>query len=292
MMKPVSLCFLNQKTLWPAILQAGNRKACICLALLYCLMVFMTACKDNTSGSDQNPPGGTDGLFLSLTGDPNGLYLLDTQTGKATRSGAGHTSANNDADGLASRGSSLRLIGASRFALYEIALDGSSATLIGDPTGQALTEGLAFDSDSGVLYASSNGFLRIRSPTTGETIETVLRPPNQPDIEGLAFDVQTRTLYGLARGFEAQPQFRRGLFVLDVDKPQNEWTWQEVGDTGGLWMNAGLAFDASAGVLYAVGRADDPAGLYRINPETGNTARIGGTGLPIAQGGLAWVPAE
>lgn len=53
-------------------------------------------------------------------------------------------------------------------------------------TGVEMSAGLAYDPEADLLYASSNGFLHRRSPASGETLETVLRPPNQPDIEGLA----------------------------------------------------------------------------------------------------------
>lgn len=264
------------------------------ITVLFFLSLALVSCKDSSTDSESEDElvNRTEGLFLSLTNNSNGLYLLDIRTGEAKRQGEGHTAVEENGAGLASLGSFSPLIGANGFALHQIARDGSSASLIGNPIGQAYTEGLAYDFSLDVLYASSNGFLHIRLATTGETIETVLVPPNQPDIEGLAFDSDTRTLYGLARGFESHPEDRRGLFILDVNKPQGEWTWNEVGDTGGLWMDAGLAFNASIGMLFAVGRADDPGSLYLINPETANATRIGSTGLPSAAGGLAWISDE
>lgn len=259
-----------------------------------CLFFLFNACgSGNSTGPEEQEreetTDKTDGLFLSVSGDPNGLYLLDPSLGKAIRVGEGKTSVENSA-GLAAKGAGEPLFGASEFSLYEIQRDGSGAMLIGDPSGQALTEGLAYDFENDYLFASSNGFLHLRSPTTGETIETVLSPPNQPDIEGLAYDPDSQTLFGLARGFEEQPEFRRGLYLMNTNLPTSEWTWLEVGDTGGLWADAGLAYDPATFMLFAVGRIGDPEGLYSINPETGRATRIGNIGFSPASGGLAWVP--
>lgn len=268
------------------------------------LALFTTGCGDTSTGNEPEGPGGgfgfevpSYGLFLSVGGDAKGLFFIDQDIAEAYKVGDGHTGVEEDGTGLTHSGAGKPIIGSNGFALHKIALNGSGATVIGDPSGQAFTEGLAFDSQENVLYATSNGFLHIRNPDSGETIETVLSPPDQPDIESLAFNEESRTLYGLARGFESHPDSRRGLFVLDVNKPQGEWAWNEVGDTGGLWENAGLAFDSAGKVLYAVGRMDDLGGLYRIDPETGNASRVGavridGTDFETAEGGLAWVPAE
>lgn len=279
----------------------------ISLSLLFIPAVALLAigCSSNsTDNKDEDLGGGgfgfevpSYGLFLSLSADANGLYFIDQDIAEAYKVGDGHTGVKENGTGLTHMGAENPMTGSNGFAIHQIALDGSSASVIGDPAGQAFTEGLAYDLQENVLYASSNGFLHIRNPATGETIVTVLSPPDQPDIEGLAFDPETRTLYGIARGAESHPEHRRGLFVLDVNQPQEEWAWNEVGDTGGLWTNAGLAFDTDGRVLYAVGRMNDLGGLYRIDPETGNTSRVGavrvkGANLETAEGGLTWVPAE
>jgi len=268
-----------------------------CLFLF--LVLFTAGCGDNSTGTEPEGPGGgfgfeipPYGLFLSVGADANGLYFIEYDIAEAHKVGDGQTGVVENGTGLTHTGALNPMIGSNAFALHQVSLDGSSASVIGDGAGQAYTEGLAFDAQQNVLYASSNGFLHIRNPATGETIETVLSPPDQPDIEGLAFDAEFRTLYGLARGFESHPNDRRGLFTLDVNKPKGEWVWSEVGDTGGLWANAGLAFDSAGRVLYATGRMDDLSAVFRINPETGETTRVGDTGLESAEGGLAWVPAE
>lgn len=267
--------------------------------LILCLMMLTISCGDNSTGNENEDPGGgfgfevpDYGLFLSVGGNTNGLYFVDHDIAETHQVGDGNTGVVENGTGLTHTGVRKPMIGSNAFALHQIELDGSGASVIGDGSGQAYTEGLAFDEQKNVLYASSNGFLHIRNPETGETIETVLSPPDQPDIEGLAFDADSRTLYGLARGFESQPEHRRGLFVLDVDKSQGEWTWNEVGDTGGLWENAGLAFNTADRMLYATGLNGDSSALFRIDPETGETTRVGNTGLETAEGGLAWVPAE
>jgi len=87
-----------------------------------------------------------------------------------------------------------------------------------------------------------------------------------------------------------QPQFRHELYAMNVEAAEPVWT--TVGSTGGLWERAGLAFDQVAGMLYAVGRQGDLGALYRIDPTTGATTRVGATGLADAAGGLAWLGAD
>ena len=60
----------------------------------------------------------------------------------------------------------------------------------------------------------------------------------------------------------------------------------------GLWESAGLAFDKAERVLYATGRQGDLGALYRIDPDTEATTRVGATGLASAAGGLAWLEAD
>jgi hypothetical protein len=282
---------------------SSGKKRVECLLLnsfiFLTVSLFIAGCGDSSTGNEPEGPGGdfgfevpSYGLFLSIGANANGLYFVDHDISEAHKVGDGYTGVADNGTGLTHMGAGNPMIGSNAFALHQISLDGSGASVIGDGTGKALTEGLAYDAQENVLYASSNGFLHIRNPETGETIETVLSPPDQPDIEGLAFDAESRTLYGLARGFESHPEDRRGLFILDVNKPQGEWAWNEVGDTGGLWANAGLAFDSAGRVLYATGRMDDSSALFRINPETGGTTRVGDTGLESVEGGLAWVPAD
>ncbi|MDZ7717566.1 MAG: hypothetical protein U5K72_01950 [Balneolaceae bacterium] len=276
----------------------GNKLHSKIIGYALLIVVFATlaiSCSSNTTGEEPEDEGPGEipesGLFLSVGGDTNGLHVVDTETAEAFRVGDGKTGAEEVSVGLAAVRAGEPLIGSNRFALHRIAPDGSSASVIGDPSGQAFTEGLAYDPEDKILYASSNGFLHIRNPNTGETIETVLSPPNQPDIEGLALDARNRILYGLARGSESQPQFRRELYALDVSQPSNQWVWESIGDTGGLWAGAGLAFNGSENMLYATGRMGDSSALYRIDPETGETTRLGDTGLASAAGGLAWVSA-
>ncbi len=256
-------------------------------ALAAILALALTACGGTPQQPEPpDPPAVDGGLFLSVAGDPVGLYSVDMATGAATRVGQGRTgTASTSSPGL-SRGAGLdELFGSDGHNLRRIQLDGSGWTLVGDV--EAYTEGLAYDPVSDVLYASSNGYLHVRSPSTGETLETLLNPPNAYDIEGLTFDFVTRTLYGLSRGHPDQPEFNQGLYALNIEAPAPAWT--EVGSTGGLWEDAGLAFDVPNRVLYAVGRQGDLGALYRIDPDTGATTRVGATGLASATGGLAWL---
>ena len=264
--------------------------------ILLVAISLTVGCSGNSMSTDSDEEGLGEidipefGLFLSVAGDANGLHYVDFETAEVTKVGEGNTGAEEDAVGLTAIRAGEPLIGTNRFAILQIAIDGSNAVVIGDPSTQAFTEGLAYSPKDDVLFASSNGFLHLRNRNSGETIETVLRAPNQPVIEGLAFDARDQILYGLARGYENFPEDFRGLYVLDASQPRNEWQWQEVGDTGGIWANAGLAFDRTNQVLFATGRQDDPGALFLIDPVTGNITRLGDTGLESAGGGLAWMP--
>lgn len=250
------------------------------------ITLVLVACSTPSENPPPPPPPATGNLFLVVgDSDLNGLHVVNTTTGVATVVGSGNSGIASDSPGLAPTNNSAQLFGSDDTNLRLVKRDGSGWDTLGAPA--PLSEGLAFDLEKGVLYAASNGYLHVRSPSTGETIETWLGPPNQPDIEGLTFDPESRTLYGLARGAAIQPEFYRGLYALDVEAQIPEWT--VVGSTGGLWAAAGLAFDLDAAVLYAVGRQDDPGGLFRIDPKTGDTTKVGDTGLTSAAGGLAWV---
>jgi len=250
-----------------------------------CLTLLLTAC---TTPSEQlpPPPPASGNLFLVVGGsDLKGLHVLDTATGAASVVGGGFSGITSTGPGLAPTAGSTHLFGSDATALRLVNRDGSGWDTIGGH--EAMSEGLAYDAEEDVLYSASNGYLHVRSPVTGETLETWLQPPNEPDIEGLAFDPDTRTLYGLARGFDTHPDDYQDLYALEVDAPITGW--RAVGSTGGLWASAGLAFDLEDRVLYALGRQDDPGGLYLIDPLTAATSKIGDTGLPSAAGGLAWV---
>ena len=259
------------------------RPATISMVSFACIVFALVACSTGTI--EQLPPA-TGNLYLVVGGsDLKGLHVVNTDTGVATVVGNGLSGIAGTSPGLAPTSGSIQLFGSDGVNLRLVKRDGSGWDTVGG-TG-AFSEGLAYDAEDDVLYSASNGYLHVRSAATGETLETWLQPPNEPDIEGLAFDPETRTLYGLARGFESQPEFRHELYSLGVDAIITGWS--VVGSTGGLWAAAGLAFDLDERVLYAVGRFDDPGGLYRIDPDTAATTKVGNTGLSSAAGGLAWV---
>ncbi|CAN5427741.1 hypothetical protein BH23BAC3_BH23BAC3_28220 [soil metagenome] len=268
----------------------------LALLLPVVLTLLAVGCSSNSTEAEDEERIGFDipsyGLFLIVGNNANGLYYIDNSSAEAIKVGDGNSGITETAAGLTYTGTARHMTGSNGMVLHQIAMDGSSFSPIGNSTGQPFTEGLAYDPVENVLYASSNGFLYIRDPETGEVLKTVLSPPDQPDIEGMAFDPYSRTLYGLARGSESHPALRRELYIMDVDALDDQPEWQTVGDTGGLWANAGLAINWEKSVLYATGRIDDPGALFRIDPGSGNTTRVGATGLPSAEGGLAWVPAQ
>lgn len=257
-------------------------------ALVPTLALALAACGGPVGTPDPQPPGDAR-LFLAVGGGSEaGLYALNATTGASTLVGAAiPTSSQAPSMGLAPGiATDDPLLAVKDNALYQMEPGTQTPTTFAASFG-TFGEALAQDAETGTLYVGVNGFLFRHRASDGEQIDTVLSPPNQPDMEGLAFDPEERVLYGIARGYpDTQPAARRALYALDVEATDPAWT--EVGDTGGHWADAGLAFDLEARVLYAVGRFDDTGGLYRIDPTTGAATRVGATGLAGAFGGLAW----
>jgi hypothetical protein len=255
------------------------------------LAAVLTACgtPQAPSGGPPPPPPPDDArLFLAVgAGADAGLYAVEPGSGAAVRVGPWIAAEfPSSGVGLAPDGASEPLFAAYQYALHRAATDGAAPTLLRDSIG-SFTEALAHDPQLGYLYVGINGFLFLHRASDGARLATLLSPPNEPDVEGLAFDPDERLLYGVARGYpDSHPAAHRALYALDVDAVEPAWT--EVGDTGGHWANSGLAFDPEARVLYATGRQGDPGALYRIDPDTGATTRVGATGLATAEGGLAW----
>lgn len=245
------------------------------------LAVLLVSCGGPTGG-DGGPKPPLDplqgGLFLNRGGTANGLYLLETGSGKAHRLGDGLTEYDH-AGGLTWGGPSRGLIGSDFFDLYSLPLDGATPVKLN--TGQCSAEGLAMDIENDRLYKIVNGILHVVSPDTCELLEELIYPGL--DMEGLELDAENQRLYGIGRGFEE-------LFVIDLTAGA-PYAWTAVGSTGTTWVNAGLALDLKVGVLYAVGNEADIGGLYSIDRASGATQRVGDTGLAEAIGGLAWVPA-
>lgn len=256
------------------------------------LILVLVACGAPASTVDPPPPDPPPvdaRLFLAVGGGAEvGLYAVDPDSGAATLVGASPTTG-SEATGMGlapGADGDVPLYAAHAFSLYRIDAGPQAPTTVVESLG-SYSEALAHDVENGTLYIGINGFLFVHRASDGERVDTLLRPPNQPDMEGMAFDPEERLLYGLARGYpDSHPQAYRSLYALDVDAASP--TWSEVGDTGGLWADAGLAFDPESRALYAVGRHGDAGGLFRIDPVSGATTRVGATGLARASGGLAW----
>ncbi len=274
----------------------GGHRLALSMITAACLAAVLVGCTAGSGPTQPPPPDpplpGNSSLYLlaSTSRYALALHSVDTTTGKATQVGDSYTSEwDTSGPGLAANTRTSELAGVHAFRLVQVSQDGRTWH-DPSPDGAPFAEGAAFDDERDVLYSASNGFLQTRSSTDGALVEGLLGPPNEQDIEGLAFDPETRTLYGLARGHTEQPQFDdiwEQLYALDVDAA--DLAWAGVGRTGHLWAGAGLAFDPEARVLYAVGSQDDPGALFRIDPETAATVKVGDTGLTTAAGGLAWM---
>ncbi|MCH7725466.1 MAG: hypothetical protein IH991_03130, partial [Planctomycetes bacterium] len=162
--------------------------------------------------------------------------------------------------------------------------DGSGVNDIGviDRAGQDGAEGLAYDESRDVLYGAINGNFYTINQATAVASANLATPTAGADVEGIAWD-GADTIYGLV-GF-AGPN-RGDLLAYNILAN----TWSFLFDTGIDFNLPGLAYDISAGVLYAIG-SQDP-NLYRIDPGLGTTTLVGDTGLSPTGGGLAFVIPE
>jgi hypothetical protein len=235
---------------------------CVCLALI-------GAC-----GDDDKPTslGGAfvKHLYFSQDHNANGLFELDMSTGAATLVGAGATGTTNATVGLTETTNRDVLIGSTWADIATIAADGSGANVLAGSVG---VEALAMNLATGILYGSINGQFFTIDPATGLNSGNLTGPGT--DIEGLAANAAANVLYGISRD-------DMNLYGYDIAGN----SWSVIGNTGRSWLDAGLAYDHLARVLYAIDANTDA--LYIINPATAATALVGPLGTEAA-GGLAFV---
>lgn len=210
------------------------------------------------------PLGGT--LYFSEDANADGLYRFDVSTGAAIN--LGRTGVTGSTVGLAPSSSADYLYGSLWSGLVVIQTDGSAEDIIGG----AGLEGLAYDAGRDLLYGSINGVFYVIDQASGVTAATLAAPGL--DAEGLAHD-GTDTIYAVGSGDSV-------LYAYDI--PSNSWS--SVFDTSIVFVSAGLAYDAGAGVLYA--KRGNDTNLYRIDPMAQTIEVVGDTGITNG-GGLAFV---
>ena len=153
-------------------------------------------------------------------------------------------------------------------------LEEALATIGGDNV-----HGLAFNTRTGVLYATGYSFFGSVDRVTGEF--TPLATPSTR-VDSLAADPDNNLVYALAIGDNPD------LMVYDVSTDM----WSVVGSTTvSEGSETGLAFDPVAEILYASAYSE-PGGLYSIDPATAATTWVGNLDLGGSSGyvfGLALV---
>lgn len=208
-------------------------------------------------------------LYFSEDGNFDGLWALDVDTAVATL--IGESGVTSQTVGLAASGTDGVLWGSKFAGMNAIQADGSGSTSIGDVS----AEGLTYDPDGGKLYGAFNSAFFEISTTDFMSITPLALPGN--DIEGLAY-AGGGLIYGLS-SFSGP----RGI-LYSYDIPSDTWT--ELGFTGVMFSEAGLAYDNERGVLYAKG--DQDSLLYAIDPATFQATAIGDTGIREG-GGLTFI---
>jgi hypothetical protein len=212
-------------------------------------------------------------LFLSQDDNATGLYRVDPFSAVARRSGEGASAVTTPTVGLAPAGEPGVLRGSTSPLVTTVWADGRYAREMPGSTGP---EGLAFCADSGVLYGIRDGSLFTLSSRSGQVV-SVLSPAGA-DLEGLACDPVAHRLYGLGGS--------TSLWTYDIATD----SWSVVGDTGLPWDDAGLAWDATRGLLYAFGLQQGDA-LVAVDPDSAAATEVGAMGIgPPFGGGLAVSP--
>lgn len=201
------------------------------------------------------------GVLFGIRDSFDGTYVIDIATGTPTL--IGPSAVTGATVGLAHSGGSL-LYGSTFADLSHIETDGGGVTTFSSPG----MEGLAFDPDTGTLYAAINGDFFTLNPATGSLLLTL---PSWPaDVEGLAFDPSTGaqgSVFGTAdNGF---------LYRYDVDLG----TISTVGDMGlgAASDNSGLAYAPGIDVLFHITKLTGD--LYSIDKTTAVPTFIANTGI-------------
>ncbi|MAG55901.1 MAG: hypothetical protein CMJ83_06390 [Planctomycetes bacterium] len=214
--------------------------------------------------------GSVDAQNIAYSVQSNGndnLYQIDLTTGMATSLGLVGL---NDAEGMASIGSTIYAIGGTIDELWDIT--SPPGTMIG-PTGprNGVDAGLAYDNGNGILYnlqgSGSLSELYTIDVTTGAA---TLVGTSTNFSDGLAID-----LAGNAYGTDFI--FQDGLFSVDLTTGAT--TFIGPFNVGLVSLQAGASFDAN-GILWAL--ASNGA-LYTIDVSTG-TATLTGMVVDAATG--------
>jgi hypothetical protein len=162
--------------------------------------------------------------------------------------------------------------------LYRLPVDGTAEIFLATIGGDNV-HGLAFNTRTGVLYATGYSFFGTVDQVTGEF--TPLATPSTR-VDSLAADPDSDVVYALAIGDNPN------LMAYDVSTN----VWGVVGSTTvSEGRQTGLAFDPVAEILYASAYSE-PGGLYSIDPTTAATTWVGNLDLGGSSGdffGLAFV---
>ncbi len=153
-----------------------------------------------------------------------------------------------------------------------------NATPLGDITGYDTVNALAYDPNTGTLYAVNSG-LNVQAPADNVLLSidptdgtpTLIGQLGASLVNGLAFDPTTNTLYGVEAVTDQ---------LLTIDTSNGDTT--PVGDTG-FEVVTGLTFDPADSTLYGVDNSSDE--LLTINPFSGDGTAVG----PLNLGGLLGV---
>jgi hypothetical protein len=216
-----------------------------------------------TFNLQEGPGPGT--LYFVEDGNPNGLHRIDLYTGAVVNLGAsGFVSGNM---GLAPSGYPGHLLGSAGAGLTQLETDGSGVVTLGTTN----IEGMAYDYNRGVIYASADHEFFMVDPTTGASLGMLA--PGASDIEALAYGGGD-LVYGVC---SACSTFNRYSIAA------NQWAW--VGTLPMVVGDCGLAMDPASGMLFLKSGGDTM--LYALDPQTAQLTPLLDTGI-LPGGGLAF----
>ncbi|MEJ8566124.1 IPTL-CTERM sorting domain-containing protein [Elongatibacter sediminis] len=204
-------------------------------------------------------------LYLVVDEGSDAFYTVNTTTAAVTQIGM-TGSIDASAEGLAPSPSPHTFLYSvdNSDNLDEVNIDGSGYIRITDDMGSNCDRGLAYNTETGVLYGSDSDNLCSINPATGAVTE--LAPTPGSDTEGLAADPVNNYVYGIDNDEN----------LVRYDAGTDSWT--TIGDTVNIsdGNDIGVAYDPDSQTLYAV---DNDGILYTVNTSTGEATEVGDTGL-------------
>lgn len=263
-------------------------------------------------------------IYYGVAANPAGeQYLLHVRAATGTAiSVAKITGVSGSLFDLAYDNNSGTLYGVNGASLYRIDVASAAASVIGNMGGNS--QGLAFDTNHNILYASDTNTDQLLKLDPSNGTKIVIGNLGFGNVAGLAYDIHTDTLYGIdtdpigknprlitistvggagttigailhedmsgALAYDSTHNKLYGankLGLLRLDTTNGRGT--SVGQLG-IESVTDVAYNPNTGVLYAVASDSDDGKLLTLDLAAGTATPIGGLGIACCVDGLTFIP--